>query len=339
MTQRLTGSFVRLFERSEFIANSDWPDDIGLAFVVADGVPQQIHPFHENESSTAVLDRIEQQTGDLTDYGIHSVNAEDRYGRHAFSFDRDLLRLLEDRIAEDEQLLEDAETLAINVRFAQDMGMDYTPAPVAARPMQSPVQPVAAEPADLPDPAQPAEAELAPEQPPQESTQTYAFLGYHYYSPSDPTLPLLETATLETKASGEVVLRFDTDGPRIACNPDELLVRWDRTGFALPAYSCVVDNKLASCVELPAGLVPAPIARRRSSTRPIVSMVDDMLQVSYTATPSKAPRPRSRLAAALGITAFVAASLAVTALFVMERFESVAHATTPVEALRSEMFR
>ena len=107
MTQRLTGSFVRLFARSEFIANSDWPDDIGLAFVVADGVPQQIHPFHENESSTAVLDRIEQQTGDLTDYGIHSVNAEDRYGRHAFSFDRDLLRLLEDRIAEDEQLLED----------------------------------------------------------------------------------------------------------------------------------------------------------------------------------------------------------------------------------------
>ncbi|WP_425051070.1 hypothetical protein [Psychromarinibacter sp. S121] len=335
MTHRLTGSFVRLFGRSEFIANPDWPDDIGLAFVVADGVPQQLHPFHENESSSAVLDRIEEQIGDLTDYGIHSVTAEDHYGRHAFSFDRELLKILEDRIVEDEQLLEEAETLAINIRFAQDMGMDYTPAPIAARAMQ----PAVKEPAALPDAAPLSEPEATPDQPPQDAHQAYAFLGYHYFSPSDPTLPLLETATLETTASGEVLLRFDADGPRITCNPDELLVRWDRTGFALPAYSCVVDNKLASCVELPADLVPAPVAQRRSKSRPIVSMVDDMLQVSYTATPAKRRSPRGRLFAALGVSAFVAASLAVTAVFVMERFDTVAHADTPVEALRSEMFR
>lgn len=130
MTLTAGDRYIRLFEPTEFQAPEDWPEGIGLAVVAENAKIEEIHPFHEVEEASDLIDRLAESQGiELSGIEIVSSRTEAPDRLTSFSTDRAVLDELEERISKDHTIFEAAEDFLINFRFALEEGVPYLSIP------------------------------------------------------------------------------------------------------------------------------------------------------------------------------------------------------------------
>lgn len=216
---------VRIFAAGEFTAPPDWPDDVGVAVIHADGI--EVFPVHARESGADVLRRIAPLTErDLRDATVYPVVAGQPASDLSFSAVAELRSAVEDFLSRFPQAVEEADDFAVNFGFAADEG-------IALPALIGPSQPAArADPSTV------------------QETRANPLPGYVPLS-AVPALPSpYPCAMLRVKADGGLTVLLDPDLPALSAADLPVLLREDGMGFAVPMDALPPE---IAALRLPAG--------------------------------------------------------------------------------------
>lgn len=330
-------SFVRLFDYSEIVQNFEWPEDVALAVVVRDGEIVHMHPFHDGDDPAETLENIREiDDEDPAPLAVYPKVAGFPEIDMGFSEDIVLLSGIEAALNRPEsELREETENFVLNYQFARDMGI--TMPQTAARAKTELAEKKPAE-HTLSEKLL-AEVKLADHSNLQDGPKAGVSSLPHGFVPYDELVDLpirMENATYSLPAPDQAFLSFGGEGPSISLSEKDILVRPDRTGFAIPIKACTVDGDPVTNIILPVGLVPDTLAPVGFTVRPIVSRSGDLVLFTFVGAPPISKTHKVLMA--LFATYFVV-SMAVFLVWSGDRTAGPEDTSSPVNALRSELFK
>lgn len=330
-------SFVRLFDYSEIVQNFEWPEDVALAVVVRDGEIVHMHPFHDGDDPAMTLEDLREIDGEdpgpLAVYPTVEGFPEIDMG---FSEDIVLLSGIEAALNQPEsELREETENFVVNYQFAQDMGiaMPQSAARVKAEQAERKLAEHTAAEKLL------SEVKIADISTAQDGLQSgFASLpnGFIPYEETGDVPVRMEDATFSSPASDQAYLSFGGEGPSISLSEQDILVRPDRTGFAIPIKACTVDGDPVTNIILPVGLVPETLAPLGATVRPVVSRSGDLVVFTFVGA---APFSKAHKALVALFAVYFVVSMAVFLVWSGERATGPDDQSSAVNALRSELFK
>lgn len=330
-------SFVRLFDYSEIVQNFDWPEDVGLAVVVKNGEIVHMHPFNDGEDPAVTIEDISKiEQDDDMPLAVYPKIAGYPEIDMGFSEDIVLLSGIEGALNRpDSELREETENFVLNFQFARDMGIAMPQTAARAKVVQADKDQAENTPPEKPSTV----IKLADISKPQESPAPVAPTlphGFIAYSDLAAVPAHMERASYSLPAPDQAFLSFDGDGPSISLSEKDILIRPDRTGFAIPIKSCTVNGDPVSNIILPVGLMPDRLAPVGFTVHPIVSRSGDLVLFTFIGAPpiSKAHKTLMTLFA----TYFVV-SMAIFLVWSGDRAQGPDDPSSAVSALRSELFK
>lgn len=219
---------VRIFAAGEFAVPAGWPDDVGVAAILADGI--EVFPAHARESGADVLRRITALTErDLRGAPVHPAVAGHPACDLSFSAVAELRSAVEDFLSRFPEAVEEADDFAVNFGYAADEGIAL---PALLGPSL---------------PAVPAGS------PPTHQSGMNPLSGYVPLSDM-PALPSpFPGAVLRVNADGGLMILLDPDLPVLSAVAPSVLLREDGMGLAVPTDAL---SSGAVALRLPAGCLP-----------------------------------------------------------------------------------
>lgn len=330
MSVNVKTPFIRLFEYSEIVQNFEWPDEVGLAVVVRDGKIVRMQPYHDGEDPTGVVEHLQalEQAKYPEDLSVYPKL--DGYPEIDMGFSEDIVLLSGIEAAlnlPDSELREETENFVVNFQFARDMGIA------------------------MPHAATPPEVELVEDTPPQAPpSEVSAPIQTVAHQPIAPTVPqgfvpldnlapvpaCFKAASYRQSTEGEAVLEIAGKGSSVTLTHGDILVRTDRTGFAIPARAYMVNGQPVSSIKLPAGMIPETLSPLGATVYPVVSQSSGLLFCTFSGGP--AVSKSHKLLAGL-FAAYFIATLAFFGFWASGSFMNSDNPEGTVDALRNELFK
>lgn len=218
---------LRIFAPDDLSVPSGWPEDVGIAALLASGEPE-IFPVHGKEDASEILARIGALTGrDLRQVAVDPPVPDHPSCDMPFAVVARLQAGIESFLARTPEAIEEAADFAVNYCFAADEGLDPS-ALVRGTGTAAPQDPDPGDKAgDLPG-FRPFDRDFAP------------------ISASRPAL-------LWRSASGDLVLLGDPDAEPVRLAAQDLLVREDGLALAIRRDGTFASGSLPGHILLPEG--------------------------------------------------------------------------------------
>ncbi|WP_145991939.1 hypothetical protein [Neptunicoccus cionae] len=318
--------FIRLFENSEIVQNFEWPEEVALAVVVRDGRIVQMQPYHDGENPAGVVARLQALEQVRVPQTLAVYPRLEGYPEIDMGFSEDIVLLSGIETAlnlPDSELREEIENFVVNFEFARDMGI---------------AMPQAATPADVAPVKDAPEAEHpAPTKSTQNAQNTPAVpQGFVPLESVAPVPSYLEGLRYSQSANGEAVLTLAASGPTVSLTEGDILLREDRTGFAISASACIANNRPVAEIRLPSAFMPASLVPTGATVHPVVSESGGLVYFTFTGGPvvSKSHKILAGLFAAYFFATVVFFGFWTTGSFI-----NPDNPEGTVDALRNELFK
>ena len=275
MSVNVKTPFIRLFENSEIVQNFEWPEEVALAVVVRDGRIVQMQPYHDGENPAGVVARLQALEQVRVPQTLAVYPRLEGYPEIDMGFSEDIVLLSGIETAlnlPDSELREEIENFVVNFEFARDMGIAM---PEAATPAETaPAQDTR----NLQHPAPSQSAQAAQDDP----AVPQGFV------PLDSVVPVpssLERVRYFQSAKEESVLMLGGSGQVVTLDEGDILLREDRTGFAIPASAFIADSQPVSGIRLPSAIMPASLVPTGATLHPVVSESGGLVYVTFSGGP------------------------------------------------------